>query len=140
MGKGRYRRKIQSLRRRIQEHRGKIGREWLKSFPDETLIRHWEREIQAFEDGIERARKRLGRRKMKAVKAQSKPSRSSGSTEALLLELAEECQRVLKLLAQLEMSTLTDVQRETVLGDLSAAVLHIHEHTRGLDSIIDSKG
>ncbi len=63
MGKGRYRQKIRSLRRRIQEHRSKIGRERLKSFPDEALIRHWERETRAFEDGIERARKRLRERR-----------------------------------------------------------------------------
>jgi hypothetical protein len=49
----------------------------------------------------------------------------------------EECQRVLKLLAQLEMPGLTEAQVEAVLGELSAAVLHLHEHTRGLDEIID---
>jgi hypothetical protein len=38
------------------------------------------------------------------------------------------------------MSTLTEAQRETVLGELSAAVLHLHEHTRGLDTVIDSEG
>jgi hypothetical protein len=59
---------------------------------------------------------------------------------ALLLEVGEECHRVLKLLAQLEMFTLTEAQRELVLGELSAAVLHLHEHTRGLDSVIDSEG
>jgi hypothetical protein len=26
---------------------------------------------------------------------------------------------------------------ETLLGDLSAAILHLHEHTRGLDAILD---
>jgi transposase len=57
----------------------------------------------------------------------------------LLLELSEECQRVLRVLAQLEMPTLTESQRETVLGELSASVLHLHEHTRGLDSVIDSE-
>ncbi len=77
---------------------------------------------------------------MKTVKPQLKPSSLSAKTETLLLELGEECQRVLKLLAQLEMSTLTEAQRETLLGELSAAVLHLNEHTRGLDSIIDSEG
>lgn len=74
---------------------------------------------------------------MKAVKPQSKPSSLSAKTEVLLLELGEECRRVLTLLAQLETSTLTEAQRETMLGELSAAVLHLHEHTRGLDSVID---
>lgn len=77
---------------------------------------------------------------MGAVKPQLKPSSLSAKTETLLLELGEECHRVLKLLAQLEISTLTEAQREAVLGELSAAVLHLHEHTRGLDSIIDDEG
>ena len=38
------------------------------------------------------------------------------------------------------MSTLTETQRETVLGELSAAVLHLNEHTRGLDATIDREG
>ncbi len=77
---------------------------------------------------------------MKAVKSQLKPLSSSAKTESLLLELGEECHRVLKLLAQREISALTEAQREAVLGELSAAVLHLHEHTRGLDSIIDDEG
>jgi hypothetical protein len=62
MGKHRHREKIRSLQRRVREHRGKINREGLKGVPDEALIRHWEREIRAFEDGIERAQKRLRRK------------------------------------------------------------------------------
>ena len=77
---------------------------------------------------------------MKAVKTKPRSTNLSAKTETLLLELGEECQRILKLLAQLEMPTLTEPQRETVLGELSATVLHLHEHTRGLDSIIDSEG
>ena len=77
---------------------------------------------------------------MRAIKPKPRSTTLSAKTETLLLELGEECQRVLKLLAQLEMPTLTEPQRETVLGDLSATVLHLHEHTRGLDSVIDSKG
>jgi hypothetical protein len=75
---------------------------------------------------------------MKAVKPKS--ANLSAKTETLLIELGEECQRILKLLAQLEMPTLTESQRETVLGELSATVLHLHEHTRGLDAVIDSEG
>ena len=58
-------------------------------------------------------------------------------TLVLLRELGEECQDVLKLLAQLEVAGLSEVQQETILGELSAAVLHLHEHTRGLDALID---
>ena len=58
-------------------------------------------------------------------------------TLVLLRELGEECQDVLKLLAQLEVAGLSEAQQETILGDFSAAVLHLHEHTRGLDALID---
>jgi hypothetical protein len=58
-------------------------------------------------------------------------------TLVLLRELGEECQYILKLLAQLEVAGLSEAQKEDILGDLSAAVLHMHEHTRGLDALID---
>ena len=60
MGKRRYRRKKASLQARIQEHREKIAQERQKVTPDAGLIRHWEREIAAFQSGIERALQRLG--------------------------------------------------------------------------------
>ena len=60
MGKARYRRKIESLEARIQEHQEKIERERRKATPDEDLIYHWEREIKAFQDSIYRAQKRIG--------------------------------------------------------------------------------
>ncbi len=62
MGKRRYRRKKESLEARIREHRDKIRVERRKAAPDEGLIRHWEREIAAFQTGIQRAQKRLGER------------------------------------------------------------------------------
>jgi hypothetical protein len=60
VGKRRYRRKKASLEARVQEHRDKIAHERQKPTPDAGLIRHWEREIVAFQDGIEKAQKRLG--------------------------------------------------------------------------------
>ena len=74
---------------------------------------------------------------MRAVKQKPKASYVSPGTETLLKELGEECQCLLKLLAQLEMTGLAKAQVEVLLGELSAAVLHLHEHTRGLDEIID---
>lgn len=74
---------------------------------------------------------------MRAFKQKPKASSLSPRTLILLTELGEECQHVLKLLAQLEMPGLRDTQVEAVLGELSAAVLHLHEHTRGLDAILD---
>ena len=62
MGKRRYRRKQVSLEARIKEHREKIARERQKATPDMGLIRHWEREIAAFQEGIQSAQKRLGER------------------------------------------------------------------------------
>ena len=60
MGKRRYRRKKASLEARVKEHREKIAQEQQKATPDVGLIRHWEREIVAFQAGIESAPKRLG--------------------------------------------------------------------------------
>jgi len=60
MGKRRYRRKKASLEARIKEHREKIAKEQQKPTPYTGLIRHWEREIVAFQAGIESAQKRLG--------------------------------------------------------------------------------
>ena len=63
MGKRRYRRKKASLEARLREHLDKIAREQQKATPDAGLIRHWEREIAAFQAGIERAQKRLGEKR-----------------------------------------------------------------------------
>jgi hypothetical protein len=60
MGKRRYRRKKASLEARVKEHREKIAQEQQKATPDVGLIRHWEREIVAFQSVTESAPKRLG--------------------------------------------------------------------------------
>jgi hypothetical protein len=60
MGKRRYRRKKASLEARIEEHREKIARAQRSAASDLGLIRHWEREIAAFQAGIAQAQKRLG--------------------------------------------------------------------------------
>jgi len=64
----------------------------------------------------------------------------SPQTATLLKELEEECQRILKLLAQLDLPDLQEEQVEDVLGELSASILHLHEHTRGLDELLDKGG
>ena len=74
---------------------------------------------------------------MRAVKPKPEVQYVSPTTQVLLSKLGEECQRVLKLLAQLELAGLKGRQVEDILGELGAAVLHLHEHTRGLDTIID---
>jgi hypothetical protein len=73
------------------------------------------------------------------MKTEAKPIENyvSRPTATLLVELGEECERVSKLLSQLELPGLRENQAENLLGDLSAAILHLHEHTRGLDELID---
>ncbi|PPT08786.1 hypothetical protein CKA32_005793 [Geitlerinema sp. FC II] len=61
MGKRHYYKSIQSLEKRIREHQAKIDAELAKESPNLGLIKHWEKEIRAFYNGIERARKRLGK-------------------------------------------------------------------------------
>ncbi|WP_228024299.1 hypothetical protein [Synechocystis salina] len=46
---------------RIAEHREKISLESKRESPDQTLIYHWQKEIKAFEKGIQQALKRLGK-------------------------------------------------------------------------------
>jgi indole-3-glycerol phosphate synthase len=61
MGKKNHRKTIRSLTERIAEHQQKIRIELEKSSPNYGLIRHWEKEIRAFERGIQQAQKRLGK-------------------------------------------------------------------------------
>ena len=61
MGKKNHRKTIRSLTDRILEHQEKIALELRREMPDRGLIRHWEKEIRAFEKGIKQANKRLGK-------------------------------------------------------------------------------
>ena len=54
----------------------------------------------------------------------------------LLDELNQELQNTAELLAQLKVKGLTEEQVELILGELSAAISHLHEHTNGLDELI----
>jgi hypothetical protein len=54
----------------------------------------------------------------------------------LLDELSHELQNTAELLAQLKVKGLTQEQVELILGELSAAISHLHEHTDGLDELI----
>jgi hypothetical protein len=72
---------------------------------------------------------------MKAVKRRraSVPSRTA---EVLLRELREECEGVVALIRRLEKPRLSERERDEILGELSAAVLHLHTHTEGLDEFL----
>ncbi len=72
---------------------------------------------------------------MKAA-ARRTPRTAFGTTEVLLRELREECERVVALIGRLERSRLSEKERDEVLGELSAAVLHLHTHTDGLDEFL----
>ncbi len=61
MGKKNHKKTIRSLMKRIEEHQDKIRQEFLKEWPNEGMIHHWQAEIAAFEKGIKQAYKRLGR-------------------------------------------------------------------------------
>jgi hypothetical protein len=60
MGKKNHKKTIRSLTQRIIEHQEKIRLEYEREHPDQGLIWHWEKEIRAFEQGIQQAHKRLG--------------------------------------------------------------------------------
>ena len=60
MGKKELRKRIRRLAQRVQEHRDKIQTEQARPKPNEGAVRHWEAEIRAFLENINRARKRLG--------------------------------------------------------------------------------
>ncbi|MEH2044947.1 hypothetical protein [Nostoc sp.] len=49
MSKKHHQKTIESLAQRITKHQEKIRLESEKSFPDEDLIKYWEKEICAFD-------------------------------------------------------------------------------------------
>lgn len=54
----------------------------------------------------------------------------------LLDELGDECERVLRLLAQLHTGRLSTEQIEDILADLTASVIHLHLHTKDMPEVI----
>lgn len=72
---------------------------------------------------------------MKAVKRKSVAA-PSYATETLLSELREECENVAALICRLEGGPRSARERDLLLGELSAAVLHLHTHTKGLDEYL----
>lgn len=67
-----------------------------------------------------------------------RPGRSplSPTLEVLFSELEEECDHLHGLFAQLRAEGVSRDQREDLLAELAAAVLHVHVHTQGLDDVI----
>jgi len=63
--------------------------------------------------------------------------RQTDPAEGELAELGEECARVLLLLQRLAKARAHGRGASDVLGELSATVVHLHAHTKGLDEFID---
>ena len=72
---------------------------------------------------------------MKAIKRKA-TSELSSTTEVLLDELREGCEHVVQLIRRLETRPASAQERDEILGELSAAVLHLHTHTAGLDEFL----
>ena len=72
---------------------------------------------------------------MRAVKQKS-VGPPSHTTDTLLRELREECEQVADLIRRLEAGPRSARDRDEILGELSAAVLHLHTHTQGLDEYL----
>ena len=64
------------------------------------------------------------------------PRAVSRTAGVLLRELRGECERVVALIRRLERLNLSEKDRDELLGELSAAVLHLHTHTEGLDEFL----
>lgn len=60
--------------------------------------------------------------------ANQKISSESSTFNQLLMELQEECQNVLSLVNQLQLSELSDRQKGKILSELLVASIHLHSH------------
>ncbi len=60
----------------------------------------------------------------------------SSTVDVLLSELREECERVAALIQRLENRPDSTKEKDELFGELSAAVLHLHTHTAGLDEFL----
>ncbi len=61
---------------------------------------------------------------------------SARTAQVLLRELREECENVVALVRRVEDPRLLPSERDDLLGEISAAVVHLHAHTDGLDELI----
>jgi hypothetical protein len=57
----------------------------------------------------------------------------------LLEELGEECQRTLELVNRLKHKPNGKAGRGEILAELSASIVHLHAHTKGLPDFIDDE-
>lgn len=57
-----------------------------------------------------------------------KISTENSTLNQLIIELQEECQNVLALINQLQLSELSDRQKGQILSELLVASIHLHSH------------
>ena len=57
-----------------------------------------------------------------------KISTENSTLNQLIIELQEECQNVLSLINQLQLSELSDRQKGQILSELLVASIHLHSH------------
>ncbi|MFN5955818.1 MAG: hypothetical protein ACK6A9_22320 [Dolichospermum sp.] len=60
--------------------------------------------------------------------ANQKISSDNSTLNQLLMELEEECQNVISLVNQLQLSELSDRQKGKILSELLVASIHLHSH------------
>jgi hypothetical protein len=60
--------------------------------------------------------------------ANQKISSENSTLNQLLMELQKECQNVLSLVNQLQLSELSDRQKGKILSELLVASIHLHSH------------
>ncbi len=74
---------------------------------------------------------------MKAL-AVTKEINIDKTLKSLIDELEEECLHVVSLIEALKIKYLTEVQREDILGELSAALSHLEIHSSEVGQAIDN--
>ncbi|MBO1063940.1 hypothetical protein FJR39_04010 [Dolichospermum flos-aquae UHCC 0037] len=60
--------------------------------------------------------------------AKQKISSENSTLNQLLMELQEECQNVISLVNQLQLSELSDRQKGKILSELLVSSIHLHSH------------
>lgn len=67
------------------------------------------------------------------------PLQVDSTLSALLTELGDECEKVLFLLSQLKLASLTDDQKGDILAELTGAICHLHVHTEDLPQLVEDE-
>lgn len=67
------------------------------------------------------------------------PLNVNPTLSTLLVELGDECEKVMVLLNQLKLTGLTDDQKGDILAELTGLVCHLHVHTENIPELIEDK-